>query len=191
MKAKKENTKPHKVIDLFNKEPIDLESTTEKQSRLLRQLTHLLNEELDLNHFLTTMLESIHNGLACDQSFILLYKGKQRELLLKQHLGNESKHLAMTAMRLLKNEKSALSLALDKQQACWSEREILLQVKEHPDFPNHNLMISPINAMGKQLGFIFSVKTSSGNLNEQDYESFCHFSDHASIAFRIFINTRK
>ncbi len=191
VKAKRETTKPHKVIDLFNKEPVDLESTTEKQSRLLRQLTHLLNEELDLNHFLTTMLESIHNGLACDQSFILLYKGKQRELLLKQHLGNESKHLAMVAMRLLKNEKSALSLALDKQQSCWSEREILLQVKEHADFPNHNMMISPINAMGKQLGFIFSVKTSPGNLNEHDYESFCHFSDHASIAFRIFINTRK
>ncbi len=189
-KAEKSEIKHHKVVGLFNKKPINAESPSEKQSRLLRQLTHLLNEELDLNHFLTTMLESIHNGLECDQSFILLYKGKQRELLLKQHLGSQSKQLAQIATRLMQDEKSALSMATDKHQSCWSEREILLQVKEDANFPNHNLLVSPIQAMGKQLGFIFSIKTSKGNLNEHDYESFCHFCDHASIAFRVFISSR-
>ncbi len=190
-KEKDEKNMPQNVIGIFNKKPVDNESRLEKQSRLLRQLTHLLNEELDLNHFLITMLESIHGATGCDQSFILLYKGKERGVVLKQHLGEDSKEIAGAAARLLKREDSSLSRALAQQSPCWSEQVPLLRVCEDSQFVHHNLMITPINAMGKHLGYVFAAKTKQGILMERDFECFRHFCDHASIAFRIFIRDKK
>lgn len=183
--------KSKNVIGLFDRKPVENESRVEKQSRLLRQLTHLLNEELDLNHFLITMLESIHGATDCDQSFILLYKGKSREIVLKQHLGDQSSQLSQAAVRLLRHEKTSLYRALAKGDPCWSEHDALLRDCEDPQFIQRNLMVNPIIAMGKHLGYIFSAKTSRGVLTEKDYECFRHFCDHASLAFRLFIRDKR
>lgn len=180
-----------KVIGIFNKQPYDNESRVEKQSRLLRQLTHLLNEEHNLNHFLTTMLESIHSATDCNQSFILLFNGRDRELVLKQHLGNTSTDMANAAIRLLSYENSSLSKSLACKQPRWSEKDALLRCCQDPDFVHHNLMITPILAMGKHLGFIFAAKNDRGMLTDKEFECFRHFCDHASLAFRIFILDKK
>ncbi len=179
------------VIGLFDRKPVEQESRVEKQSRLLRQLTQLLNEELDLNHFLITMLESIHCATDCDQSFILLYKGKRKEIVVKQHLGNQSTELAQAAVRLLRHEKTSLYRVLSKGEPCWSEHDSLLRNCEDSHFIHRNLMVNPIIAMGKHLGYIFSAKTSRGTLAEKDYECFRHFCSHASLAFRIFIRDKR
>jgi transcriptional regulator with GAF, ATPase, and Fis domain len=178
-------------VGIFDKSPFDAESKAQRSSRLLRQLTHLLNEELDLNHFLITMLEGINRACDCDQSFILLFKGREQSMVLKQHLGTKSQALAQVAIRLLKDPSSPLHHALKQANPCWSEKEVLLQAMEYRDFVNRNLMVVPIKAMGKLLGFVFAIKTSKDDLSEGDFECFQHFADHASIAFRIFIGSRK
>lgn len=179
------------IIGIFNKQPYDNESRVEKQSRLLRQLTHLLNEELDLNHFLTTMLESIHGATGCNQSFILLFKGQNQELVLKQHIGDESEKIAHAAIRLLSRPDTSLSRALAEKQPCWSEQDERLRTYEDAEFVNHNLMITPVLAMGKHLGYIFAAKNDRGILSDKEFECFRHFCDHASLAFRIFIGSKK
>ncbi len=190
--SKQEKTHSAKnVIEIFNKQPYDNESRSEKQSRLLRQLTHLLNEELDLNHFLTTMLESIHGATDCNQSFILLFKGQNRELVLKQHIGDESEEIAHAAIRLLSRSNTSLSRALAEKQPCWSERDERLRTYEDADFVIHNLMITPVLAIGKHLGYIFAAKNDRGMLTDKEFECFRHFCDHASLAFRIFIHGNK
>jgi len=185
-KASKQN-----VIGIFDRSQQQIESKPELQRRLLRQLTHLLNEELDLNHFLFSMLEGINKATSCDQSFILLFKGKEREFLLKQHLGNESKKLANNAIKMLEDSSSALSQGLSNSEPCWSHSNVWLNAIDETKLPNKNLMIAPIFGLGKHLGYVFTLKTLGEALKQHDFECFRHFSDHASIAFRIFIRDKK
>ncbi len=191
VKAQEKKQTSHKVIGIFDKKAVQHESRYDRQNRLLRQLTHLLSEELDLNHFLLTMLEGIHTAIECDQSFILLTKGKEQNFVLKQHLGNQSTSLANSAIDLLQNQHSSLYESLSSYEPRWSETDVLLQAVNQSQFVNRNIMVMPIKAMAKNLGFIFAIKTDKNDLTEHDFESFQHFCEHACLAFRLFINQKK
>ncbi|MFT5083745.1 MAG: HD-like signal output (HDOD) protein [Lentisphaeria bacterium] len=186
-----EGAKASNVIGIFNRTPIDSEPLHERQSRLLRQITHLLNEELNLSHFLLAMLEGINGAIQCDQSFVILYKGKERELVLKQHIGDKSKLIAKNTIQNLETKAAPLARLLTHKAPSWSANNIALSSLGGFQFAPSNVMVSPIAALGKTLGFVFSVRTESQEITPQDFQCFSHFCEHANIAFRMFISDKK
>lgn len=178
------------VVSIFDAPPTE-EEPYQRQRRLLRELTHQLNIEKDLNRFLLAVLDGIHQATMCDQSFIVINQTKDNDLTLKQHIGPQSGEIAQAVIYELNDATSEraknLRDILSTQNSHWSGRTPALAKIGNYTFMKDNVMVSPIFALGKRLGYIFSINTGVKPLEDSDFECFCHFCEHANIAFRMFI----
>ena len=193
IKRKKEEKKK---ADVSVREPEKINSThivfsesdhQDLRNRLLRQLTHMLIQTIDLNRVLFAVLEGIKQAVYCDQSFILLHNTKTHKMFLHQHIGAESESIAKKVSRLFdKAETSVLRRTLYSDEPCWPKKQDWLKDLYQDIFHSNNYFIYPLVVHEKKLGYIFAIRTQSKpELNEQDFDVFTHFCDHANIALRL------
>lgn len=163
-------------------------SAEQQKTRLLRQLTHMLSGPIEIQRVLLATLEGISTALHCDQTFILLHKGAKRELVLRLNLGVDTEQTAQRllsfltlpgafGMRHLMHNCNAFFCSPTAQNYQPSPEERIL---------SPNFLCFPLQSQDKILGYIFAVRAVNQKpLTATDFEDFCHFCDHANIAFRL------
>lgn len=163
-------------------------SAEQQKTRLLRQLTHMLSGPIEIHRVLLATLEGISTALHCEQAFIVLHKGTKRDLVLRLHLGERSEKTAQRLLdflnlpgafglrHLMHSGNSFFCSPAGKGYQPSAEERIL----------GPNYLCFPLQSQNKTLGFIFALRVpGKPHLSHIDFEDFCHFCDHANIAFRL------
>lgn len=163
-------------------------SDEQQKARLLRQLTHMLSGPIEIHRVLLATLEGIITALHCEQSFILLHKGAKRDLVLRLHVGGNSDHIAERLLAFLKLPGAfALRDLMHTNESFYcSPKQSGYQSSPEERILGPNYLCCPLQSQNKVLGYIFALRApSQPNLHTLDFEDFCHFCDHANIAFRL------
>lgn len=185
--AKNQTTPVKNVVGLFSKTSVNTDPEQQKHRRLLEQLTELLTQDLDLRYFLLSMLEGIHSATGCDQSFVLLFKGKDKTLVVKQHLGRKSAALADQFIALAHDNNGNFTKFFDPDNACQWQRSTKVLAIAKDDITRQTFMTSPVKAFAQHLGYVVAVNSEHGKFTPDDFALFQRFTELGNAAFRLFI----
>lgn len=164
---------------------------SELELRILRQLTHMLGDDVDLNRVLMAVLEGVYRVINMDQVLFAVIDSKTMTLNAKLMIGKrresiiKSKHQEYTTGKWL---KQLLASAEPKwvtekkinefQKVAIDPLIIQLGAKE--------FFINPIIIKNRPIGIIYADRyVHQVPFTGQNLHSFCHLSNHATLAFKI------
>ncbi|BCD97436.1 HDOD domain-containing protein [Marinagarivorans cellulosilyticus] len=157
----------------------------QKQSRQLRQLTHMLCQKVDVARCLRAVVVGIHKGVACDNVFALMAHPKKHDWHITSHEGASSQAIAQRLIRLMNNNDETLVKELKAGRICWPPINPHIAGKYAQLFESEEFLVFPLRIGERNLGYIVAVKKQGKELSEEDFEVFCHFCDHALVAIKL------
>ena len=161
------------------------------QMSILRELTTMLHEKTDLNAILGTISEGIYRALGMERTIIAFISPQDNTLRAKYTLGDE-KDRFRKCFAISLDEKNIFSSIMKSQNAFWLNDNIrknmlpLLTkpIKDCIDVLEFFAMPIWINGQGR--GIIYAdCKRSGRKLTIEEFQTFSHFSEYASIAFEL------
>lgn len=178
------------VVGLFSKTPERTKKRAELHERLVAQLKKQLETDFNLDHFQVNMLESIRTGSSCDQTFIMLFKGKEQSLVCKHQLGQRSEQSVKRFQHLQQKSSSTFSKFFDANRPnIWRQSDKVLSISKD-DITSQSFMTAPIKAFGKHLGYVVAVCDKNESISDADYELFSSIAELGCGAFRKFIERK-
>lgn len=169
----------------------DAASSHELELRILRQLTQMLGENLDLNRLLMAVLEGIYRVLNMDQVVFALIEQGSNALRVKYMIGNQREAIMEKKITNTGNGKF-LRQIIAKGEPSWITEKILFQTPAEARNPliqhlgAQEFFVSPIVINKKAIGVIYCDRSSSNiKLGKDNLQSFGHLCEHAALAFRI------
>lgn len=168
------------------------DSRTQLQLSLLRELTSMLSDKVEINSVLGMVLEGICRGLDMDRCLFALAT-REKGLQAKFVIG-ENKEFLLKRFRfpLSKQQDNLFHYVLRNNQPMWLDR----QKRKHfnhlitPDIRaclgNVEAFIMPIRVGGVPKGILYAdAKLVRHHLNEALFMGFRHFGEHVNIAFKL------
>jgi hypothetical protein len=159
------------------------------QMDILRELTTMLHEKADINAILGTISEGIYRALGMERTIIAFTSLQDNVLTAKYTLGDEQDKFKNCFVISL-NEKNIFSAILKSKQAFWlndKTRKNSLPLINEPIKQCLDVLeffAMPIWVNGQGRGLIYAdCKRSGRKLSLQEFQTFTHFSEYASIAF--------
>ncbi|MGD9386056.1 MAG: HDOD domain-containing protein [Thioalkalispiraceae bacterium] len=159
------------------------------QMDILRELTTMLHEKADLNAILGTISEGIYRALGMERTIISFVSPQDNLLCAKYTLGDD-KDRFKNCFAISLNEKNIFSAILKNRSAFWLNDQtrknslplITQPIKRCLDVLEFFAMPIWVNNQGR--GLIYAdCKRSGRKLSMQEFQTFTHFSEYASIAF--------
>ena len=162
----------------------------ELELRILRQLTQMLGDNIDLNRVLMAILEGIYRVSDMEQVVFAIVNRKTGCLEPKFMIG-KCRDAIMNHPTKETTNGDQLDYVLSQGTPYWNQTN-------KNKFPSHAIdplirqlgakdyFINPIMLQTKAIGVVYADRHNNPNpLSKSDFQSFCHLSDHASLAFKI------
>jgi HD-like signal output (HDOD) protein len=161
------------------------------QMGILRELTAMLHEKVDLNAVLGTIMEGIYRALGMERTVIAFVTGNENILQAKYVLGDDKEKLKRCfQFPVTVTEKNLFAHLLKAKQPCWvnaktrSEYDELLTKDIKQCLGVLDFFVMPIWIGNKGKGIIYAdCKLSGRKLTMDEFQTFSHFSEYATIAF--------
>lgn len=173
------------IVDNTHKPDITL------QISILRELTTMLHEKVELNAVLGTIMEGIYRALGMERTIIAFVMGNEQILQAKYVLGDEKEKLKQCfQFPVAATEKNLFAYLLKDRRPIWLNPK---NRGEYEDYLSNEIkqclgvldfFAMPIWVGNKGKGIIYAdCKLSGRQLNTEEFQSFTHFSEYATIAF--------
>ncbi|MDH3354451.1 MAG: HDOD domain-containing protein [Chromatiales bacterium] len=165
------------------------------QLSILRELSAMLNEKIDINAMMGMVLEGIYRGLGMDRAWFALLLPTSHSLTIKYALGDERDEFQGTYLVEPGGRKSNIftdSLSMQKPQ--WHKSggpmgELPKGIRKLVGTGDFFLM--PIVIDGSPKGLFFADRGQSGReLNDEIFMGFKHFCEQAAIGLSVMSHTR-
>lgn len=161
------------------------------QMRILRELTTMLHERVDINAILGTIMEGIYRALGMERTVIAFVSGSDNILSAKYILGDDKDKLKRCfAFAVGPGQDNLFSKLLNERQALWfnskshGQYEKLLSKEIKQCLGVLDFFAMPIWIGNKGKGIIYAdCKRSGRKLSQEEFQTFGHFSEYATIAF--------
>jgi hypothetical protein len=161
------------------------------QMGILRELTTMLHEKVDLNAVLGTVMEGIYRALGMERTVIAFVTGSDEILQAKYVLGDEKEKLQRCfRFPVASGQRNLFAHLLKAKQPCWINAKNRNDYDEllSKDIKNClgvlDFFIMPIWINNKGKGVIYAdCKRSGRKLTVEEFQTFTHFSEYATIAF--------
>jgi len=164
------------------------------QMSILRELTTMLHEKTDLNAILGTISEGIYRALAMERTIIAFTSPQDNNLHAKYTLGDE-KDRFRKCFAISLDERNIFTSIMKSRNAFWLNDNIrknmmpLLTKPIRECIDVLEFFAMPIWVNGQGRGLIYAdCKRSGRKLTMEEFHTFSHFSEYASIAFELLAN---
>lgn len=162
----------------------------ELQLSILRELSAMLNERVDINALISMVLEGIYRGLGMDRAWFALLSPTSHSLTVKYALGAGREELKGTHLVEPGGRKrNIFTDTLQQGQARWVKGgadtgELPKAVRQ--SLGNGDFFIMPVSVGGVPKGLIYADRSHSGRpLDDQSYMGFRHFGEQAALGLRM------
>ncbi len=178
---------PDEIVE--TSEELDTTSKADLELAILRQLTQMLGENLDLNKVGMAVLEGIYRVVEMDTVVFALVDRKTKGLIPKLMLGSERDHImSKTAFPMTDGEFT--SYLGNLSAPAWHKPGVkTYQGKPDPLISlldAQEFFISPITIGDRVIGAIYANRQhQKKSLTASNLQSFCHLSGHVTLAFKI------
>lgn len=160
------------------------------QMNILRELTTMLHEKVDLNAVVSTVLEGVYRALDMERTIIAFVATEDNRLKAKYLLGDEKGRLKR-CFDFPVNEQGNdfFSYILRQKDGVWLNNKTRLQLEPLLSTDIRQCLgmleffVMPIRIAAKGKGVVYADRKLTGRpLTEQDFQTFVHFAEHISIA---------
>lgn len=174
--------------------------SAELELRMLRQLTHMLSENLDINRILMAVLEAIYRVLEMDQVVFAMINPKSKRLQAKLMIGKRKDSFidqASNTVVLQGQMNPCLRSWFTGAEAVWMTEPDLKKPANNridpliTELAAREFFVSPIavtqtsTQSTRPIGLIYADRFSLHRpLTDENLQSFEHLSDHATLAFK-------
>jgi len=179
-------------------EEIDVTEESEPQAKqslqmdILRELTTMLHEKAEINAILGTVMEGIYRALGMERTVLAFISPKDKMLTAKFTLGDETEKLKK-CFNYSTNEKNIFAVLIRSNAAFWlndktrGAMQPLITDDIKSCLGTLEFFCIPINVNGEGKGLIYAdCKRSGRALSAEEFQTFTHFGEYASIAFDLF-----
>ncbi|OUS26809.1 hypothetical protein A9Q99_16455 [Gammaproteobacteria bacterium 45_16_T64] len=183
---------PTKESESVEDKKITKDNHVELQLNILRELSTMLSEQVDMNVVLGTVLEGIYRSLDMDRVVLsLIGKGKS-QLVAKFVLGEDRGAFTQSFNFSLNKKENIFTHILALNEPLWMDRKMrsdlgpLLTPDIYDALGAVEFFAIPIQVGGKPMGIIYADRSlTSTPLDEHSFLTFRHFCEQANIAFAI------
>lgn len=169
------------------------------QMSILRELTAMLRDRVDLNTILGTVLEGIYRSLGMDRTVLAFISPEGRTLKAKYVYGKDSPRFENCfEFAIGPSEKNLLSKIVAQTDSFWLNKTNL---ENYQDLMTNEVkkclgalefFAMPLMVGGAVKGLIYAdCKQSGRQLREADFQTFCHFCENANIALDLLAIRKK
>jgi HD-like signal output (HDOD) protein len=159
------------------------------QMDILRELTTLLHEKADINAILGTIIEGIYRGLGMERTVMAFVSPKENLLSAKYTLGDEKEKLKRCFSFSL-DEKNIFAALLRSKSSFWLNDKTrgamkpLITTAVKNCIGTLEFFCIPICINDQGRGLIYAdCKRSGRKLTIEEFQTFTHFGEYATIAF--------
>jgi HD-like signal output (HDOD) protein len=184
---------PEKIdleMKAFGQDKQSFEPDLNLQLGILRELTIMLRDKVDLNTVLGTVLEGIYRSLGMDRTVLAFINPQENLLKAKYVYGKDSTRFENCfEFTIADKEANLLANIVSRKESFWLNKTniekynklINTQVKKCLGVLEFFAM--PLIIGGTVKGLIYAdCKQSGRRLKQEDFQTFCHFCEHANIA---------
>jgi len=162
----------------------------ELQLSILRELSAMLNERVDINALFSMVLEGIYRGLGMDRAWFALLSPTSNSLTIKYALGAEREELNGCQLVEPGGRKSNIFTdTLQQGQAQWYKAGVNtgeLPQRVRRSLGNGDFFLMPVSVGGVPKGLLYADRTRSGRpLDDQAFMGFRHFGEQAALGLRM------
>jgi HD-like signal output (HDOD) protein len=169
-----------------------LESSVNLQLDILRELSTMLSEQVDLNTVLGTVLEGIYRSLDMDRVVLALIVNKGEKLVSKLALGEDRTRFGKSFDFPLNRKNNVFTHLLELNEPLWMDRKTradlgpLLTPDIYAAIGQVEFFATPVCVAGKPRGVIYADRSLTREpLEKHAFLTFRHFCEQANIAFTI------
>lgn len=165
------------------------ESNSDLELTILRQLTHMLGEDVDLNKMLMAVLEGVYRVIEMDTVVFALVDKQAKCLKPKLMLGAQRDDVMDKGVSVVA-DGTFINYLQSLHEPAWHKPGLrnyvgppdpLISLLDNPEF-----FISPVHLHGRLLGAVYASRYSSKKpLTAANLQSFSHLCDHVSLAFKV------
>lgn len=162
------------------------------QLDILRELSTMLSEQVDLNTVLGTVLEGIYRSLSMDRVVLALIVNKRTQLVSKLALGDDHTRFGKSFDFPLGEKDNVFTHLLALNEPLWVDRKMradlgpLLTPKIYNAIGQVEFFAVPVCVAGKPKGVIYADRSLMREpLQKHAFLTFRHFCEQANIAFTI------
>lgn len=166
------------------------------QLSILRELSSMLSEHVDLNTLLGTVLEGVYRGVDMDRAVLAIVARDGKNMVGKYSLGRGSEYIATCFNLPIKtNGHGFTSTIMQIKEALWlfkpgepsnedsAARDVMHSIGLKECF------VMPITLQGKPKGVIYADRgVSNRRLDEESFATFRHFCEHVLIGLSVLAN---
>ncbi|MBV1877104.1 MAG: HDOD domain-containing protein [Pseudomonadales bacterium] len=169
----------------------------ELELRILRQLTQMLAQNLDLNQVLMAVLEGIYRVLKMDQVVFALIDKRSNQLCVKHMLGkrravvmnptSNAYGLSEFSKKILEQGKPTWCNQENTRHFETSKNDSLIKLLAADEY-----LISPVQLNTRVIGLVYADRYKDQTpFVDANLQSFSHLCSHASLAFTILSQNKK
>ncbi len=168
----------------------DLPSDPDFQLRILRELSAMLSERVDINALLGMVLEGIYRGVSVDRAVLALTNADGTRLAAKFVLGGDER-LTKSFNFAVSDKDNLIVQLLNGLQPAWINRSSPRWRQAHtPDLlkclGETEFFVFPLGIGGRPRGLFYADrKTTQRPLDERSYDTFRHFCEQAVIGLSV------
>ncbi|AZG37592.1 HDOD domain-containing protein [Shewanella psychromarinicola] len=174
-------------------EPTEIRQTNQGyQLRKLRQLTHYAVEKTDFNQIMHTTLEGMLTGVGLDRCGVLLLSPSRKLLQPRVMMGDGAELLKQAFVIELDDPTSVFTQCVGQKKSFWVNTPTSNECKVQVDdvlverFSQHGFLLAPLCVGHKVLGLFYADRQGSErHFEQEDFDSFTHFSELANVCFRV------
>lgn len=163
------------------------------QMSILRELTTMLHERVEINAVLGTIMEGIYRALGMERTVIAFVTGSQEVLQAKYVLGDDKDRFkSCFQFPSSINDRNIFSQLLKSRQPMWlnprnrDQYESILSQEIKQCLGVLEFFMMPIWVGNRGKGVIYAdCKLSGRPLSQDEFQTFSHFSEYATIAFEL------
>ncbi|MGM0594181.1 MAG: HDOD domain-containing protein [Pseudomonadota bacterium] len=177
-------------------EPSTDQPDYELQLSILRELSAMLNERVDVSAMVSMVLEGIYRGLGMDRAWFALLSPTSNALTVKYALGSDRE--ALDGAYLVEpggRKRNIFTDVLEQGQARWVHGGS--DVGELPGslrryLGQREFFLMPVSVGGTPRGLFYADRSQSRHqLDEQSFIGFKHFCEQAALGLRMLSQPRQ
>jgi hypothetical protein len=167
------------------------------QLKVLRELSHLVKTNPDLNLILEILLEGIHRGVGMDRALFALYVPLRSQVRAKYVVGCNAEELhdtfAVGVGDVTSNPFSEVLFETETSMwlnpSSWQQYSKSVANKISDMVGTRNFFISPVVVNTRPIGLFYADRfPSKRSLDKISFDSFDHFAHQASLSIELISN---
>ena len=161
------------------------------QMSILRELTTMLSQKVDLNAVLGTVLEGVYRALGMDRT-VLAFLNEDNTVLKAKYVYGQDRISFQHCFNFQMETRTIFGEILQSREPFWlnfenqKKYESLLTADIKKCIGTLDFMVMPLFVGEKGKGVIYAdCKLSGRKITEQDFNTFIHFCENANIALEL------